>query len=447
MDIVNVNRRSRSTSSLSAAELRRALIQLLPVLGVLLLVSALTNPGRPTGDEGPIIAAAHRLLQGRYAVLGAMDGTKYLWHGPGLPAVLAPLVALGVSLNGLRLTSPLLMFVAVLLFYRLLRLRLSPRGALIGAYALGLYGPAYYTLGTVAKEPLALLLSIGMLDGTARYLRDGRRRHAVIAGLSLGALVMTRLEYGWVVIVALGIGLVWWVVTVVRSRAAPQVTRAPRRWVLVCAIGLIACVPWLTYTYAVTGHLFYWGNSGGLSLYWMAAPGSNPLGEWHAPHTVMRQASLASYRPFFNYLATLKPVQRDLELQHVAVTHALAHPGSYALNLLANVGRMFVGFPFPFTLPVAVIAGLIIINGALLTGVVAATRSLIRRRARLPREAVPFLVFAVLGFGVHLFPASEPRMVVPLIPVPIWLIGVAFSRRRAIHARAMDPSERLLLAA
>ena len=447
MDIVNVNRPSRPTPSLTATELRRALIQLLPVLGVLLLVSALTNPGRPTGDEGPIIAAAHRLLQGHYAVLGAMDGTKYLWHGPGLPAVLAPLVALGVPLNGLRLTSPLLMFAGVLLFYRLLRLRLSPRGALIGAYALGLYGPAYYTLGTVAKEPLALLLSISMLDGTARYLRDGRRRHAVIAGLSLGGLVMTRLEYGWVVVVALGIGLVWWLVAAVRSRAAPQVTRPPRRWALVCAIGLLACVPWLTYTYAITGHLFYWGNSGGLSLYWMAAPGPSPLGEWHAPHTVMHQASLTSYRPFFEYLARLKPVQRDLELQHVAVVHALAHPGSYALNLLANVGRMFLGFPFPFTLPLAVIAGLIIINGALLTGLVAAIRSLIRRRARLPREAIPFLVFGVVGFGVHLFPAAEPRMVVPLIPVPIWLIGVAFSRRRAIHGRASGTPERVLLAA
>jgi hypothetical protein len=417
------------------------------VLGVLLLVATLTNPGRPTGDEGPIIAAAHRLLQGRYAVLGTMDGTKYLWHGPGLPAVLAPLLALGVSLGGLRLTSPLLMFAAVLLFYRLLRLRLSPRGALIGAYSLGLYGPAYYTLGTVAKEPLALLLSISALDGTARYLRYGRRRHAVIAGLSLGALVMTRLEYGWVITVALAVGLAWWLIARVRSRAAPAATRAPRRWALVCAIGLLACVPWLTYTYAITGHLFYWGNSGGLSLYWMSALGPSPLGEWHAPHTVMHQASLASYRPFFNYLATLKPVQRDLELQHVAIVHALAHPGSYAVNLLANVGRMFVGIPFPFTLPVAVIAGLIIINGALLTGVVAATRSLIRRRARLPREAAPFLVFALLGFGVHLFPTSEPRMVVPLIPVPIWLIGVAFSRRRAIHRRGRATPERLLLAA
>lgn len=472
MDNVNLNRPSRATPSqpappapgslsrpilvtapspardrLSSAEVRRALVQLLPVLGVLLLFSVLLNPGGLTGDEGPMIGAAHRVLQGRYAVPGTTDSTKFLWHGPGLPALLAPLVALGVPLNGLRLTTPLLMFAAVLMFYRLLRLRLTPRGALIGAYALGLYGPAYYTFGTLAKEPLALLLSISALDGTARYLRDGRRRHAAIAGLSLGALVMTRLEYGWVITIALAVGLVWWLAGALVSRTAPKVTRVPRRWALVCVLGLLACVPWLSYTYALTGHVFYWGNSGGLSLYWMAAPGPSPLGEWHAPHTVLHEAALASYRPFFNHLATLTPVQRDLALQHVAVVDALAHPVSYALNVLANVGRMFVGLPFPFTLPVAVIAGLIIINGALLTGAVAAGRSLIRRRALVPRETVPFVLFAAVGLAVHLFPAAEPRMVVPLIPVPIWLIGVAFSRRRAAHSRAGTEPSLLSLAA
>jgi hypothetical protein len=269
----------------------------------------------------------------------------------------------------------------------------------------------------------------------------------VIAGLSLGALVMTRLEYGWVITAALAAALAWWLIALARSRAAPVVTRVPRRWALVCALGLLACVPWLTYTHAITGHLFYWGNSGGLSLYWMSAPGPSPLGEWHAPHTVLSAPALASYRPFFNYLATLAPLQRDLEFQHVAIVNALAHPASYALNMVANVGRMFIGLPFPFTLPAAVIAGLIIINGALLIGVVAAGRSLIRRRARLPREAVPFLLFAAIGLAVHLLPTAEPRMVVPLIPVPIWFVGVAFSRRRAAHARAEAGPERLLVAA
>lgn len=425
-----------------------AFVRLLPLLGVFLLVAALLDPGRAAnGDEGPILAAAHRLLGGHYAALGTTDGTKFLWHGPGLPALLAPLIALRVPLSGLRLTTPLLMFASVLMFHRLLRLRLGPRGALLGAWALGLYGPAYYVLGTLAKEPLALLLSISALDGTARYLRYGQRRHAAIGGLSLAALAMTRLEYGWVITLALAAGLLWWPIARCRRARALGRLQVPRRWALVCALGLVACLPWLTYTFAITHHPFYWGNSGGMSLYWMSSPSPSQLGEWHATHTVFSDPALAAYRPFFRYLGTLGPFQRDLELDRVAIVHALGHPAKYALNLVANLGRMFFGFPFSFTLSIAAIIGLILFNGTMLAGTFSAAVSLARSRVRspLPPETIPYVLFAVVAFAIHLFPTAEPRMVVPIIPVPIWLIAQALQRRgvaSAARARTLPPAAR-----
>lgn len=421
---------SAITRRVAAVWSRSILIRFLPLLAVLVLVSVLTAPGRATGDEGPLIAAAHRLLHGYYADTSSMDGTTYLWHGPGLPAMLAPLLALGLPLTWLRLTSPLLMFVASLLFYRLLRMRLSRRGAMTGAYALGLYAPGYYVLGSVAKEPLALVLSVIALDATARYLRHGRRVHAGIAGLALGALAMTRVEYGWVVTIALAAGVGAWMVARIMRGATAEATVVGRRSSVVCAIGLIACLPWLIYTYSLTHHLFYWGNSGGLSLYWMSLPSPHHLGEWYAPHTVMTKPALAAYRPFFRYLATLRPLARDLKLQHVAIANALAHPAKYGLNLLANVGRMFLGFPFGFTLPAIAIVVLIVINGSIAAALIAAGRRLRRLRGAFPREMVPFLVFGTVALAIHLPPTAEPRMVVPIMPIPLWLIGYAFARRR-----------------
>jgi hypothetical protein len=412
---------------LAPRELRWTLVRLLPLLALLLVVAVVTAPARPAGDEGPLIAAAHRLLQGHYADTASMDATKFLWHGPGLPALIAPLVAVGVPLEGLRLTSPLLMFAAAVLFYRMLRLRLSPNGALLGAYALGLYFPGYYVLGTVAKDPLALVLSIVTLDATARYMKWGRRRHAAIAGLALAALAMTRLEYGWVIMLALGGGAAWWLIA--RIQHAPAGAQTAGRWTLICAVAMVGCLPWLAYTYSLTGHPFYWGNSGGLSLYWMSSPSPSQLGQWHAPHTVLSDPGLAGYRPFFHYLATLRPVQRDLALEHVAIAQVLAHPGKFALNLVANLGRMFVGFPFSFALPAAVIASLIAINGTLLAGLLAATRRLGRAATSMPRETVPFFLFAAAAFIVHVVPTAEPRLVIPLIPVPIWLIADAWGAR------------------
>ena len=323
----------------------------------------------------------------------------------------------------------------------MLRLRLGRRGALFGAYALGLYFPGYYVLGTVAKDPLALVLSIVTLDASARYLKWGRRRHAVVAGLALAALAMTRLEYGWVIALALLAGIVWCAVAGIRGRATTAGTQTARRWTLICSLAMLGCVPWLIYTYSITHHLFYWGNSGSLSLYWMSSPSPSQLGQWHSLHTVLSNPALASYRPFFRSLAKLRPLQSDLRLEHVAIAQVLAHPGKFALNVLANLGRMFVGFPFSFVLSAAVIAGLIAINGALFAGVFAATRQLARTRARLPRESIPFFLFAAVGFAVHLLPTAEPRLVIPLIPVPIWLIAHAWGGR--VRSGAIQPAPQM----
>jgi len=437
---------SRETESLGWV-----LVRLAPLLAGFIVTWAVSaTGGRTISDEGPFLAAAHRLLHGHYAVTGAMDGTKYLWHGPGLPALISPLVAVGAPVTVIRLVGPLLLFVAIVLFYRLLRLRLSRRAALVGAYALGLYGPMYEGItSSLQKEPLALVASVIVLYGTARYVSAGHRRYLLLAGLALGALAMTRLEYGWVLTALLAAASIWWLLARLRHGANSPRARTARRWALVCAIGMLACAPWLAYTYSITHHFFYWGNSGGISLYWMSSPASDQLGEWHASHTVFADPRLAAYRPLFHFLATLPPLQRDLTLRHLAIVQAEGHPAKYALNLLANISRMFFGFPFSFTLSAAVLAGLVLFNTALLGGLTAAAISLRRSRRSLPPEATPFLWFAALAVAIHLFPSAEPRFLIPLIPIPIWVMAHALSRRSrprspaSSHHRALQHQEKL----
>ncbi len=410
-----------------------AIVRLVPLLGGFLLVWAIAaNGGRPLGDETPFLDAAHRLLNGQYALTGTMDGTKFLWHGPGIPALISPLVALGAPLTVIRLVGPLLLFAAVVLFYRLLRLRLSRRSALIGAYALGLYGPMYEGITSLQKEPLALALAVVAMYGTALFISEGRRRHLALAGLALGGLAMTRLEYGSVISALLAIAVLWWLLARLREGAESPQTRTAGRCALVCGLGMLSCVPWLAYTYTITHHLFYWGNSGGISLYWMSSPASDQLGQWHASHTVFTDPGLVAYRPQFHYLGTLSPLKADLTLRHLAIVQAEAHPAKYALNMLANVSRMFFGFPFSFALSVPDTTGLIAFNTALLGGLIAAAVFLRRNRSSLPAEAAPFIWFAAVGFAVHLVTSAEPRFLIPLIPVPAWMIAHALNRGLAV---------------
>ena len=76
---------------------------------------------------------AERLVDGYYvtgdddAILNADPGSPDLWFGPGLPALLTPLVAVDAPLSLLRLTSALVLFAAVLLMYVLARERWGSR--------------------------------------------------------------------------------------------------------------------------------------------------------------------------------------------------------------------------------------------------------------------------------------------------------------------------------
>jgi dolichyl-phosphate-mannose-protein mannosyltransferase len=391
--------------------------RLAPLLALYLAAALLIQHGaRPADDEASLLGFAHALLHGHYASVGTSSPVAYLWHGPALPMVLAPMVWLGLPLWAMRLLSgPLLLFVAVVLFERVLALRLQRRRALIGAYGLGLFIPFGYLLRSVAKEELALVLVIAAMYGITRALDSGRRHHLLLAGLALAALVYDRVEYGWVAIAMLVVALAW----TVRRRGS----RAPRRFLTICAIAVAGCIPWLAYTYSITGRVLYWGNSGGLSLYWTSAGRPDQHGAWHAVHTVFRDSYLTPFRPFFERVDRLPPVQRDLALQSAAMHNALSHPARYVVNVAANASRMLFAAPLGVHLSPLLIIGYSVFMVALLALAVHGGLRLRLDRRAIPRrwEAMPFMLLLGLGFAIHLLPTSDPRMLMPVIPVLVWI--------------------------
>src|SRR5258706_397454 len=284
---------------------------------------------------------------------------------------MAPFLAVHAGLEAIRMLGPVLLFAAVVVFHRVLSWRCSPRRALLGAWALGLYAPAWSVLGSTHKEPLAILLVVVTMGATLRYVHRGGAGALVVGGLAFAALAMTRLEYGWAIVALL-----------VAAGAAAVVRPGVGygRLAAVCSVAALGCVPWLAYTYHLTGHLFYWGNAGSLSLFWMSAPTPDQLGEWHSWRHTLTQAGLAAYRPLFLRLTPLDPLQRDMALQHLAWLQATGHPAKFAVNLVANVARMWAGLPFSFRLAPVVLVGLWASNLALLAGVARAAGRAIRAR-------------------------------------------------------------------
>jgi 4-amino-4-deoxy-L-arabinose transferase-like glycosyltransferase len=405
---------------------RRPSLILLPLLPLLLAVPYVAPWISPTlyGDESGYLRLAENIVHGHY-LTGRNDevtgGSQYpnLWFGPGLPLVMVPFVAVHLPLSVIRLLGPVFLFLAAVLFFRLLRLYVSTRAAALGAAALALYVPFYTALEHLHSETLSVLLIVATMYGTQRYLHEGRLRHLVLAGAALGWLALTRVAFGWIVTALLVLAAVWW--------AARRGT-APRRFTTVCCLALIVCVPWLAYTYSVTKQPLYWGSSGALSLYWMTSPYPAERGDWQQARAVFTDARLAPHRPFFRSLIGRPLVDQNDTLLHAAFANIRHRPARYARNVLANISRMWFDFPYSFRQERMAPLLFVIPNAVVLTALLASVALLVRRPGLLPVEAIPFGLFALTTFALHALLAAYPRMLFPIIPVIIWFVVLVMTR-------------------
>lgn len=403
--------------------LRRGPLILAPLIGVYITAMLVLPTGEGwSGDEGVYVGLARNITHGFYRD-GSHDGplnmcfpgwkTPDLWYGPGFPALLAPFVALGIPVSVLRVLGPLLLLLAVVLFYRLLRRTVSDRVALLGALGLGLFVPFYRYLPFLHSEFLALVFVVAAMTALTHALRTGSRLAGAAAAVALAGLALTRVAYG----VVLTVLLLLWALTWSLRR-----TTTARRLTVIHVAALALCAPWLVYTSAVTGRPFLWGTSGSLSLYWMSSPAAVDRGDWHCAVDVFRIPWLAPHKAFFLAHEHDSPVDQNRALERQAVHNIVHHPWKYAENVAANASRIFFNAPYSQR-PVGLRTVVFLIPGALLLILLALSGvHLVRKDVRLPPEAPAFALFAVVSLAVHLPLSAYVRMLIPMVPPMLWFI-------------------------
>ncbi len=238
----------------------------------------------------------------------------------------------------------------------------------------------------------------------------------MLAAASLAGLALTRAEFGWVVSVLL-----------VFFAAAWLLYRDGRlgRLAAVYALALALCLPWLAYTYSVSGTPLTWASSGPLSLYWMSSPQPADRGDWHGADSVFSDPRLASHRPFFRGLQGSDLAAQNRELVDRALSNVRSHPVKFLRNVTDNLGRMWFNAPYSFKSPGAASAIYALPNAAVLLALLV---GLLRVR-RLPRY--PLLAFGSLvgaSFLLHAVLSAYPRMLFPVVPFAIWLVVLARTR-------------------
>jgi hypothetical protein len=359
-------------------------------------------------DSGRYLKFATNLAQGFYSPREELD----LTNGPGYPLVLAPLPLLGLPWSVAKVFNLAFLLAATAYVTGTVRLYLPDYRAPLAGAAVGLYPPALVYASSISSEPITLFLVAGLGYHLCRAHRDSSLWQAAGAAAFFGYLALTKIFFGYVIataLVAAVLLLVW--------RRSPWA----RRNAVVAALALVLCVPWLVYTYSLTGKVFYWGTPGGDTLYWMATPFPDEYGDWFArPRRVATPAVQERHGLFIDSMRELPDDVKDRLFREKALEYIRANPAKFAYNWAMNVTRMLFNYPYSFTPQKPGTFLYLLPNMIVLPLAVAALAVWAVRFRRVPAEiwSLGFLIAVSLG-GSSLV-SAEGRQFMVLLP---WVLA------------------------
>ena len=278
---------------------------------------------------------------------GEMLGGLYYAVHPPLYVWLstASVLLFGDALWAYRLPSALAAALLVPLIYRFARAALTPGRALVAA---GLFAFAPLPTFFSRQGQLDLLLTLCMMAAlwfAMRAMHDGRSGHAVLAGLALGAALMTKFGFALVVPAAVAVsGLM----------LAPRIrARALRTAVIMTLFSLPLWLPWtwwMTVAHGGGDPLWFFSSSLPLGATWSGTEGSpkDTGGLYYLNQLIVQLSAFFPFAALFLWDALF--VRRRI---------AVTLPAAYVLVTLAAVwmmGSSFAVYLIPL-LPVLFFAG------------------------------------------------------------------------------------------
>ena len=289
------------------------------------------------GDEIRYVGYAENLLNGFYTT----RDTPNLINGPGYPLYLAAFLALKLPLLVPKLFNAVLFFLAVFFFYRTLRFFVPAKQATFFAYALGLYWPIIICTRWNLTESLAIFLLCSFMYVMARLqrLEKNSLAYSLLAGIIIGYLALTRDIFSYVILAGLLLSVLYYLLF--RDRRAA-------RWAGVLSIGFLMVVPYLAYTYSVTGRYFYFSSNGGEQLYWMSTKHEHEFGSFILLDSVYERRRTTihpGHVAFVDSIYAMPPVARNDVLMARAKENIMRNPKGYIKNVIANALRLISDGP------------------------------------------------------------------------------------------------------
>ena len=200
----------------------------------------------------------------------------------------------------------------------------------------------------------------------------------------------------------------------------PVFRSSAKKSTLIFLISFVFCLPWLLYTYNLTNKLFYWSNSGSMSLYTISTPYTGESGQWYHQDQLLKNPNHAV---FMDSISRLTPLQKDDAYKIAAIKNIRNHPAKYLTNFISNIVRLLF-FPsdyapdtifsyYPF-IPNMFVVVFIIITMAV---------SLVHYK-RIPHELIFLFMFIFIYLSGSTIVSAYRRMF--YITMPFWFFFISY---------------------
>jgi 4-amino-4-deoxy-L-arabinose transferase-like glycosyltransferase len=300
------------------------------------------------GDESGYINFANNLLQGFYSP-PAPDIN--LWWGPGYPILLMPFVGAGLPLIYITLLNAVFQYLSIVLLFKAMLYFVDDRKAILFTLLWAFCYSSYQYLYVIYTEAFTIFLISLLLFSIVKAFNTHLKKYLIFSGLILGYIALTKVIFGYVILLLLAGSILLWI----RHRNVLNY----RKSALIMIIAFTTTIPYLFYTYNLTGRLFYWGNSGGMSLYWMSTSIENEYGNWNnetftANHIDSDAAGTTTclklnHQKEIDEVKKHKGVQKDDAYKKIAINNIITNPTKYLKNIISNISNMLFGFPNAYT--------------------------------------------------------------------------------------------------
>ncbi len=386
-------------------------IKLLPFLILYIAICILFTNNELVGDEGRYLSFANNLLNGFYSPpYPNID----LWNGPGYPVFLMPFVFCKFPLIALRLLNGFLLYFSLIISYKTLIIHSSTKSSILFTILLGLYFPIFELLPLILTESLSwflisLLCFIFMKNYKYKVISW---KFIFLTSIIISYLAMTKVIFGYVILTMFCISII--------SFLIPQLRQTAKKPLLIFSASILFCLPWLIYTFSLTNKVFYWSNSGSMSLYTMSTPYVNELGDWKNNSELLLNPN---HNILIDSINKLKPIEQEIAFKKAAIKNIKNHPKKYISNWTANIGRLLFSYPYSNAEQTIKTYFTIIPNMFVIVFIVLSFSLSIVHYKKIPEGLIIlFLFFLIYLLGSTLVSAFR-RMF--YITIPFWLFFIS----------------------